>query len=215
MHVLGVLNGKGGVGKTTLTACLAVRAAADPGARVAVIDLDPANSYAEWYARRGAPDNPTLFRGVDRASDAVEALQQTSPYNYVLFDGPPNSVLVTEDAIRVSTLVLIPIRPSGLDIGSSRDTIQMCQDEGTPYLVVINGKGQHDGRLVEEARALLKSWKVPVAEQVIAHRVQMINAMTTGKTGPERDRDAKAEIETLWGEVKTALRKAARRARAR
>jgi hypothetical protein len=43
----------------------------------------------------------------------------------------------------------------------------------------------------------------------------MINAMTSGKTGPERDRDAKAEIEALWDEVKTAIRKAARRARAR
>jgi chromosome partitioning protein len=215
MHIIGVLNGKGGVGKTTLTACLAVRAAADTGAQVAVVDLDPANSFAEWYVRRGSPDNPALYRGADRASDAVEALQLTSPYSHVFFDGPPNSVLVTEDAIRVASLVLIPIRPSGLDIGSSRDTIQMCQDEGTPFLVVINGKGQHDGRLVEEARALLRSWKVPVAEQVITHRVQMINAMTTGKTGPEKDRDARAEIESLWSEVKAALRKAARRTRAR
>jgi CobQ/CobB/MinD/ParA nucleotide binding domain len=82
MHIIGVLNGKGGVGKTTLTACLAVRAAKDGAAQVAVVDLDPANSYAEWYARRGSPDNPTLFRGVDRASDAVEALRLTSPYTH-------------------------------------------------------------------------------------------------------------------------------------
>jgi chromosome partitioning protein len=210
MHVIGVLNGKGGVGKTTLTACLAVRAAQDPGARVAVVDLDPANSYAEWYARRGSPDNPALYRGADHASDAVEALRLTSPCNYVLLDGPPNSVLLTEDAIRVSTLALIPIRPSGLDIGSSRDTIQMCQDYGTAYLVVINGKGQHDGRLVDEARALLRSWKVPVADTVVAHRLQFINAMTTGKTGPEKDAKAATEIDDLWREVKAAVRKAAR-----
>jgi chromosome partitioning protein len=210
MHIIGVLNGKGGVGKTTLTACLGVRAAEDPGAQVAVVDLDPANSFAEWYARRGSPDNPALYRGVDHASDAVEALQLTSSYNWLFLDGPPNSVLLTEDAIRVSTLVLIPIRPSGLDLGSSRDTIQMCQDYGTAYLVVINGKGQHDGRLVDEARVLLRSWKVPVAEQVIAHRLQFINAMTTGKTGPEKDPKAGAEIDALWAEVKAAVRKAAR-----
>ena len=119
-------------------------------------------------------------------------------------------MIVTEDAIRVSTLVLIPIRPSGLDIGSSRDTIQMCQENGTAYLVVINGKGQHDGKLVDEARGLLRSWKIPVAKQVISHRVQFINAMTTGKTGPEKDRDAAAEINNLWDEVKAAVRKAAR-----
>jgi chromosome partitioning protein len=210
MHIIGVLNGKGGVGKTTLTACLGVRAAEDPGAHVAVVDLDPANSYADWYARRGSPDNPALYRGADHASDAVEALQLTSSYNYLFLDGPPNSVLLTEDAVRVSTLVVIPIRASGLDIGSSRDTIQLCQDYGTAYLVVINAKGQHDGRLVDEARALLKSWKVPVAETVIAHRVPFINAMTTGKTGPEKDKAAAREIDALWSEVKAAARKAAR-----
>jgi chromosome partitioning protein len=175
-----------------------------------VVDLDPSNSHAEWYARRGSPDNPALFRGADHASDAVEALRLTSAYNYVLLDGPPNSVLLTEDAIRVSTLVLIPIRPSGLDLGSSRDTIQMCQDHGTAYLVVINGKGQHDGKLVDEARALLRSWRVPVADTVVAHRLQFINAMTTGKTGPEKDPKAGAEIDALWAEVKAAVRKAAR-----
>jgi chromosome partitioning protein len=210
MQVIGVLNGKGGVGKTTLTACLGVRAAEDPGAQVAVVDLDPSNSYAEWYVRRGSPDNPDLFRGADHASDAVEALRLTSPYNYVFIDGPPNSVLLTEDAIRVSTLVLIPIRPSGLDIGSSRDTIQLCQDYGARHLVVINEKGQHDGKLVDEARALLRSWKVPVADTVVAHRLQFINAMTTGKTGPERDPKAAAEIDAIWAEVKAALRKRAR-----
>jgi chromosome partitioning protein len=210
MHVIGILNGKGGVGKTTLTACLGVRAAEDSGAYVAVVDLDPSNSYAEWYARRGSPDNPALYRGVDRASDAVEALQLTSPFTHLFLDGPPNSVLLTEDAVRVSTLVVIPIRASGLDIGSSRDTIQLCQDYGTAFLVVINAKGRHDAKLVEEARALLRSWKVPVAETVIAHRVQFINAMTTGKTGPEKDRKAAEEIEALWAEVKAALRKAVR-----
>ena len=210
MHIIGVLNGKGGVGKTTLTACLAVRAAEDRDAHVAVVDLDPSNSFAEWYTRRGSPDNPALYRGVDHASDAVEALHLTSSYTHLFLDGPPNSILLTEDAVRVSTLVIIPIRASGLDLGSSRDTIQLCQDYGTAYLVVINGKGQHDGRLVDEARALLKSWKVPVAEQVIAHRVQFINAMTTGKTGPEKDPKAADEIDNLWAEVKAALRKAAR-----
>jgi chromosome partitioning protein len=210
MHIVSLLNGKGGVGKTTLTACLAVRAAKKNEAQVAVVDLDPATSYAGWYAQRGSPDNPALYRGVDRASDAVEALQLTTPCDYLFCDGPPNSVLVTEDAIRVSTLVLIPIRPSGLDIGSSRDTIQMCQENGTAYLVVINGKGQHDGKLVDEARGLLRSWTIPVAKQVISHRLQFINAMTTGKTGPEKDRDAAAEINNLWDEVKAAVRKAAR-----
>src|SRR5262245_17655599 len=210
MQVIGMLNGKGGVGKTTLTACLAARAAAEPQRMAAVCDLDPQSSYSDWYVRRGSPDNPALLRGASHASDAIEALQLTSPYDYVFLDGPPGSILVTEDAVRVSTLVVIPIRASGLDLASSQDTIQLCQDLGTACLVAINGKGPHDGRLVEEARALLRSWKVPVAETVVSHRVQYVNAMTTGRTGPEKDRKAAEEIDALWAEVKAAARKAER-----
>jgi chromosome partitioning protein len=217
MHVIGVLNGKGGVGKTTLTACLAVRATQDDQKpRVAVLDLDPSSSYSQWYRRRaaagllGTPENPDLLRGADHASDAVEALRLTSPYNYVFLDGTPGSLLVTEDAIRVSTLVVIPMRASGLDLASSRDVIQACQDLETPYLVVVNDKGQHDGKLVEETRGQLFSWKVPIAAEAIAHRVQYINAMTKGRTGPEKDKKAAEEIGALWGEVKAALRETAR-----
>jgi chromosome partitioning protein len=209
------LNGKGGVGKTTITACLAVRACLDK-ARVAVLDLDPSSSYSGWYRRRaaarllGTPENPDLLRGADHASDAIEALRLTSPYSYIFLDGTPGSLLVTEDAIGVCTLVLIPMRASGLDLASSRDVIQACQDMQKPYLVVVNGKGQHDGKLVEEARRELFSWNVPIADQVIAHRLQYINAMTTGMTGPEKDAKAASEIDALWSEVKTALRKAAK-----
>lgn len=211
MHIIGVLNTKGGTGKTTLTECLSVRAAQD--ARVAVVDLDPQSSYSDWYKRRGSPDNPELYRGSDRASEAVEALRLTSPHDYVFLDGPPGALMVTEDAIRVSTLVLIPIRASGIDLTSSQDCIQMCQEYGTPFLIVINAKTRGDGRLVKETQTLLFSWDLPIATAVIAHRLQYINAVTTGKTGPEKDKEAKEEIDRLWLEVKAAVQKAARRAK--
>src|SRR5262245_12584541 len=108
MHIIGVLNTKGGSGKSTLASCLAVHAAEHDRARVGVVDLDPQSSYSDWYVRRGSPDNPALLRGVERGSEAVEALRLTSPYDYVFLDGPPGALLVTEDAIKASTLVLIP-----------------------------------------------------------------------------------------------------------
>jgi chromosome partitioning protein len=218
MHVIGILNTKGGCGKTTLTTCLAVRAAGPvgasldkPEARVAVVDLDPQSSYSDWYARRGSPDNPALLTGEDRASDAVEALRLTSPYDYVFVDGPTNALLITEDAIKASTFVIIPMKASGLDLSASQDCISLCQELRAPFLVVINDKGQHDGKLVDEATKLLTmSWKVPVAKTVISHRVPYINAITTGKTGPEKDKKAAEEIDELWAEIRASVRKAAK-----
>src|SRR5690606_21611993 len=121
MKVIGILNAKGGVGKTTLTMCLAVHIATVLGKKVAVVDLDPQGSYTDWFRRRRQRanvnnDNLDLFEGADRASEAVEALQLTSPYDYVLLDGPPGALIVTEDAVQSSTMVVIPIRTSGLDI---------------------------------------------------------------------------------------------------
>jgi chromosome partitioning protein len=208
MHIIGVLNTKGGTGKTTITSCLAVRAAED--ASVAVCDLDPQGSYSDWYRRRGSPDNPALLSGAELASDAIEGLRRTSAYDFVFLDGPPGALMVTEDAVKSSDLVVIPMRASGLDLGASQDCIQLCWDAGVPVLVVLNDKGPHDGKLVENARKLLHGWKLMVAKAAISHRVPYINAITTGATGAEKDKKAAEEIEDLWKEVMTAARKAAK-----
>ena len=51
MRFIGVLNAKGGSGKTTIVSCLAVRAAAD--AKAAIVDLDPQGSLGKWHGWRG------------------------------------------------------------------------------------------------------------------------------------------------------------------
>ena len=205
MQVIGVLNTKGGVGKTTLAICLAVRASAD--AKVAVVDLDPQSSYSEWYRRRGSPNNPQLCPD-DRASDAIESLLRASDREIVILDGPPGSLIVTEDAIRSSNFVVIPIRASGLDIGASRDAIQMCQEIGVPFLVVINAFDQHAGKLVEQTKELLKSWGVEVAKTEIRYHNQYVNAITTGHSGPEKDKRCADDIDKLWKEIRASMKKA-------
>jgi len=208
MHVIGVLNSKGGCGKSTLTTCLAVRASQERP--TAVVDLDPQGSYVGWYERRGSPDNPILLMGEDRASDAIEALEQTSPYNYVFIDGPTNALALTEDAIKSATLVIIPMKASPFDLDAARDCIALCQEYSRPFLVVINDVGARDVRLVEQAQDILGKWKVPVAKMVVPHRVAYMNAVTTGKTGPEKDKKAAEDIDALWAEIKAAIRKATR-----
>src|SRR5271168_4582939 len=108
MYVIGFLNSTGGVGKSTLCAAVAVRAAQE-SRRVCIVDLDPQESVADWWRRRGQPANPTLFKGADRASDAVEALALDG-WDWVFLDGPPGSLILTDDAIKVSNFVVIPMR---------------------------------------------------------------------------------------------------------
>ncbi|MGD9806455.1 MAG: AAA family ATPase [Hyphomicrobiaceae bacterium] len=211
MLVIAVLNTKGGVGKTTLTTCLAVRAAGDGS--VAICDLDPQLSLSSWHERRGSPDNPDLLKGAKRASSAIDGLDDGA-YDFVFIDGPPGALRVTEDAIETAHFVVLPVRASGLDLEAAQDAIQLCADLERPFMLVLNDVGTHDKKLLENARELLSSWGVAVADTAIGHRVQYVNAMTTGRTGPEKDAKAADEINALWGEIKKATRKLAK-ARAR
>jgi chromosome partitioning protein len=162
--------------------------------------------------RRGSPDNPALLTGEDRASDAIEALRLNAPYEIVFLDGPPGSLIVTEDAVKVCDLVIVPMRASGLDLMASQDCVRLCQQLGTPYLCVLNDVNARDAKsLGENARNTLLTYKIPLAKTAVAHRVPYVNAMTSGKTGPEKDKAAAAEIDALWLEIKRAAMAAAKR----
>jgi len=212
MYVVAVANTKGGVGKTTLAAALATRAAQE-SPRVAMVDLDPQKSLVAWWERRGKSDNPTIFEGADTAFDAVEALEMTG-WDWVFFDGPPAFLTTVQDAIEVANFVVVPIKPSVLDIAATEGAIALAREAGTAHLAVLNDFSKRE-KTVDATREALRLLKIPVAKTEIAHRVAHNRCMTAGKTAAEidtsRNKDAAAEIEALWKEVKAATTKAARR----
>ncbi|MFA5956132.1 AAA family ATPase [Hyphomicrobium sp.] len=214
MNVVGFLNSKGGVGKSTLCAAVAVRAALD-GKRVCIMDLDPQLSLSNWWRRRGENDNPGLEEQAERASDVMESLQREG-WEWVFIDGPPGALPVTEDAVRASDLVVIPMRASVIDLDASEDAVRYCRTADVPYLVVFNQckGGSGKDKLLTDARAGLIKAHVPLAETAVTLRTPFITAMASGKTGAERDAAASQEIDALWREIKAATLKAAR-ARAR
>src|SRR5262245_9710492 len=72
LRVITFASVKGGVGKSTLCSALAVRASKD-SKRVALLDLDPQESLASWWTRRGRTRNPKLHE-VDATTEAIELL---------------------------------------------------------------------------------------------------------------------------------------------
>lgn len=211
MIVIAVCNTKGGVGKTTLTASLAVRAAKE-SKRVALVDLDPQASLTAWVERRGAPDNPTVLRDVDTASEAVERLEQTG-WDWVFIDTPPAFLQLLQDAIAAADFVIVPMKPSALDVAASQEAVVMAREESKPHLVVLNDV-EPRWKETQKTRAYLEESEVPVARTAIAHRSSHVAGMTVGKSAAEvnkgRDDKAVEEIEALWHEVKAAARKAAK-----
>jgi len=212
MKVISVTSSKGGVGKTTLASALAVRAARE-SKRVAMVDLDPQNSLAEWWKRRGGTDNPCIFSNADTATDAVEALRLDG-WDWVFIDCPPAFMHTMQDAIENADLALVPLRASALDLIASEDAVAMAREANVPFLCVIND-AEPRWKTTHTARDYLLAASVPVADTIVAHRQAYLAAMTSGKSGPEidraKDKPTEKEISGLWAEIKAALAKTKKR----
>jgi chromosome partitioning protein len=212
MICIAIVNSKGGTGKTTLASALAVRAAQE-GKRVAMVDLDPQRSLAEWWARRGKPGNPEIFTGEDDARDAREALELAGAADWVFFDSPPSHLRKLKEILEAANFAVVPLKASLVDLLATEDAVELARAGGVPFLCVFNDCGPRE-RLVEKARQGLLSHHIPIAETQITHRVSHVTGMTVGKSAAEvnggRDAAAAAEIDALWAEVKAAATKAAR-----
>jgi chromosome partitioning protein len=208
MIIVVIVNSKGGTGKTTLAAALAVRAAKD-SKRVAMVDMDPQHSLAEWFnIRAGATDNPRMFADADLADEARQALELDG-WDWAFMDGPPGALAKLEEMVKAADFAVIPVKASGLDLLATVEAVAIARKAGVGHFAILNDVGRD--RLSKEARATLEANDVPVADTEVAHRVSHVTAMSSGKTAAEsRDTAATEEIDRLWSEVKTAAQRAVR-----
>ena len=121
MPVVAIVNQKGGTGKTTLATNLAW-VLAEKG-DVLLLDADPQASSQNW----GANDDPapmTLTVKGAAAGDMLRLIRSmASDYDWVIIDGPPGMTKTTADAVRVADVVLIPAKPSPLDVWAAADIV--------------------------------------------------------------------------------------------
>ena len=197
MRVVSVVAGKGGVGKSTLSASLAVEAERVGAGPVAIVDTDPQQTLAKWWSRRGA-ETPQLGK-VDLASirKGVRFLADQG-YALVIIDTPPSIVREIAKVIAASDLALIPTRPSPLDLEAVTTTIDLVEAEGKPMVFVINGAA-HRARITIEAAHQL-SQHGTLAPVTMMQRTDYATAMISGDTVVDIDPGGKSagEVSVLW-----------------
>lgn len=198
---------KGGVGKTTLASALAVRAA-EESKRVALIDLDTQPSLSGWWDRRGQPENPKLFDGMDSASEAIEMVI-AQRWDWVFIDTPPGSIIRIDPAVAAADFVLVPVQASALDVEAVAPVMELCRSKRKPFAIVIN-RAQPQWKLTKTTISYLRSIGCTVFDQLIGNRMSYAAAMTVGKSAPEvekeKDGPARAELNALWESLKTELK---------
>ena len=205
MKTIALLSQKGGVGKTTLALHLAV-GWTQRGHNVAVIDLDPQVSAAKWGDRREAA------RPVVRAAQAKRLPQELDTIRkaggeIVVIDTAPRADAVILGVAKVADLVVIPCRPSILDLEAMADTLELVQTTGVPILTVLNFVVPHvpDSDQAEDAIAQLG---VAICPTRINRRVTFSRALLQGLTAQEYESQGKAaaEIEQVFRIVDERIR---------
>lgn len=138
MKVIGVVNQKGGVGKTTVALSLA-SVMAEAG-EILVIDTDPQQSATWWAKQVGEEQLPFDFAtSLDPAQ--LSQLRKIEAYEAVFIDTPGSleNTHVVSAVLDVADYVVLPTDPAPLAVPPLLNTIStLLAPRGIPYRVLIN-----------------------------------------------------------------------------
>src|SRR5215211_5073083 len=171
--IVGVLNQKGGVGKTSLAvnfaAALALR-----GERVLLVDADPQGSSLAWSSAREL--NP-LFAVVGMAKPTLhrDLPSVARDYDFVVIDGAPRVNELGRAAILASDTILIPVQPSPYDVWAAAQTVELIREaqqfkESLQAAFVINRKIVNTA-IGRDVASALEHFDIPVLPTALCQRV--------------------------------------------
>lgn len=204
MKTIIVNSQKGGSGKTTLCAHLAVEAERAGDGPVYLIDTDPQGTLSTWHEHREAEAPQRVEVPLGSLAAGLAQLRSLKAA-YCLIDTAPTRTDENAALFRMADLVLVPIRPSPSDLWAASATVALLKDAGIPFLFVLN-QAKTNASITAQAAAAL-SHHGPVAQTFIADRVPYAAAMTDGRTAIELAPKGPASLETtaLWKNIKACL----------
>lgn len=197
MKVVGFLAQKGGAGKTTLAVHLSVLANAP------LLDTDPQESAADWARARENDEPPVLPLKVTDLEKTLGAVRATGSA-WTFIDTAPHAQATVAQVPRFCDLIVIPTRPSIMDLRALGKTFDIVRTRNVPAVVVLNAcpapRLLGEARAVREARAALEPTGIPVAPVTITDRADLQHALIDGRAVTEYDANSKAsaEIRALW-----------------
>jgi chromosome partitioning protein len=164
--VIAVVNQKGGAGKSTLAMLLA-GVLAEAGGRVLVADADAQNTATRWATAGSGFPARVEDLSAEEGKLHKQLRKRLEEFDYIVVDNPPAATApVTESALRLAHLALVPVIPSPPDLWASlriRDAIQRARHKN-PDLVarIVVNQAQPNTVLAREVLAMLPEFGIPL-----------------------------------------------------
>jgi|GEM_PF-35001 len=177
-YVITVAQQKGGVGKSTLAAHLAV-AFAQQGYSTMLFDTDPQGTCTHWHAQRKTGDIGLIATSGWRLTRDLSMARDTN--DIIIIDTPPHAEMDIKVSVRAADLVLVPIQPSPADVWAVKETFNTISSESRQCMVVLN-RVVHRANITHETRSKLEQLDIPVAETELGNRVLFAASMESGLT---------------------------------
>lgn len=193
--IIAIINGKGGVGKTTTSVNLS--AALADKKKVLLVDADPQGS-ATWWVERGGTK-----MGFDLAQETeptlLSSLHKIEGYELAVVDTPPAlRSEALEVVVSVADYLILPTPPAPMDLAVLIETLrEAIAPVGVAHRVLLTRVDSRSRKEAVEAQKTLRELGVPAFHTFIraykAHERAALEGMSINQLRGENAREAKAD----------------------
>ncbi len=213
--VIGVVNLKGGVGKTTVSQNLAV-GFAHRGYKVCLLDTDlEQKSSMRWAELRGeAQGHQPSIKVVGVMGESVPKVveEEKKHYDVVIVDGNPHLGKATTKTMLAADFVIVPVTSSGFDLWSLQSFFERFSevkdlkgDDFKGYVILNRYSGNTN--IDKEMKDAIGEFGFDILESTLGYRVAYKEAPVAGLGAFEyKDPKAKGEIIRLLDELETIIK---------
>lgn len=211
--IIGVIQVKGGAGRSTLATNLAGELS--KVGKTVLIDCDmPQGTSASWYAIRVQSGKAGDLMADTAAShqELVSKINKHKPTaDYIVLDGPPRIAETTRAIMVLADLCLVPVGASVAEIWATADVLTIIEQAKKVRPIdarMIWTRHRSFTNLAKElTEQASKELGLPILKIPMALRVAYQEALGTGLTVAETpDQNARIEMRFLVAEIRKILR---------